>query len=253
MSELAISVVLAAYKGEKYIQAQLESIEKQLDAFDELIISVDPSDDQTFAIAKAFEKDRKIKMICLEGPGKGVVANFEHGLTYAQNPLILLCDQDDVWLENKVAVIRQAFMDNEKLMGLVHDCAICDEKLKIIEPSFFAFHHSQNGLVPNIIRNSFIGCCMAFRKEVLLASLPFPTLPMHDQFLGLQAMRLGEVCFLPQVLSLYRRHDNNVSDLKPASLYRQIQWRSQILLALSKRPIKRARSKVIKKEKQSDK
>lgn len=240
MSEPAISVVLAAYHGERYIQKQLESVVGQLRQEDELVVSIDDASptDQTWAIVQAFAAShREVKIVCLKGPNQGVISNFEYGLSQAQNPLVLLCDQDDVWLDNKVEVIRKAFQKNEKLMGLVHDCALCDEKLEIIEPSFFAFHHSKNGLISNLVRNSCIGCCMAIRKEVINASLPFPKIPMHDQFLGLQAMRLGEVLFLPEVLSLYRRHDQNLSKLKPASIANQVKWRAQLLQALAKRPI----------------
>lgn len=236
--EPAISIVLAAYNGEAYLPEQLASILKQMAPADELILSIDPSQDQTQAIAERIRQENPDRnIVLLDGPGQGVIANFENGLRQAANPVIALCDQDDVWLENKLDVLRGQFAD-PKLMGLVHDAMVCDGSLNMAEPSYFNMHHSRPGFRNNLIRNSFIGCCMALRKEVIEKSLPFPTpIPMHDQFLGLQACRMGKVLFINEVLLKYRRHEGNVSSLKPSSIYSQIAWRLQILRALSRRPV----------------
>ncbi len=241
MDVKAISVVLAAYNGQDYLPAQLASIFPQLQAGDELLISLDPSSDQSQDIVEQFLKAHSspAKIRLLQGPGQGVIHNFESALSQVQNPIVVLCDQDDVWMDNKLACIRHAFSQNPTLAGFVHDALLCTANLEVMAPSFFAYHHSKSGFVANLLRNSFIGCCMAIRKEVVEQSLPFPTIPMHDQFLGLQALRAGEVEFYAEPLLYYRRHDHNASSLKPASPKQQVQWRLQLLQALAKRPIKR--------------
>lgn len=242
-SVLPVSIVLAAYNGQAYISQQLESILPQLQKGDELIISLDPSNDQTKAILLDFvqaHQNQPAHLVLLQGPGQGVVKNFEHALHHVQNPIVVLCDQDDVWFDQKLARIRQAFEKNPKLQGLVHDAFVCDANLKPLSSSFMDDHHSQQGFLQNVWRNSFMGCCMALRKEIVEQSLPFPKIPMHDQFLGLQALRAGEVLFLKEPLIYYRRHENNASSLTPSSLSKQLQWRLQILKALQTRPISKA-------------
>lgn len=240
VGQTPISIVLAAYNGQTYISKQLESILPQLQSGDELIISLDPSKDQTKAILIQFFRDYKGKpgyLRFLDGPGQGVIKNFEHALKHVQNPIVVFCDQDDVWFDHKLARIRQVFEENPQVQAVLHDAIVCDADLQPIASSFMDYHHSQKGFLQNLVRNSFIGCCMAIRKEIIDQSLPFPSIPMHDQFLGLQALRAGEVLFLKEPLIYYRRHENNASSLHPASLSKQLQWRLQILKALQARPI----------------
>lgn len=228
-----VSVVLAACNGARYLQQQMASILSQLSGQDELIVSLDPSTDESRTIIESFQDER---IVLLEGPGKGAVRNFENGLQQVRNPIVFLSDQDDVWLPGKKETILKLF-DDPELMAVCHDAAVCDADLQVTVPSFFALHHSKNGQLANFVRNSWMGCCMAFRKEVLDAALPFPaSLPMHDQWIGLMAGRLGATQFVPQVLLNYRRHGSNVSSLHPSSLLQQAAWRFHLLRALASRP-----------------
>lgn len=233
-SVLSASIVLAAYNGEAYLAHQLDSIIHQMKPEDQLILSIDPCTDRTSEIAKFYQKNNpELNLILLQGPGKGLIANFENGLRHADRDIILLADQDDEWGDNKLATIRTQFEQDPTLAGIVHDASICDGLLNVVEPSFFKAHHSKNGYMPNIIRNSFIGCCMALRKDVVEVALPFVSpLPMHDQYLGLTALKMGRVEFLEQPLVKYRRHENNASSLHHSSLSNQIAWRVQILKAM---------------------
>lgn len=227
-----VSVVLAACNGEPYLGAQMESIVRQLDMDqDELIVSLDPSSDGSAAIIQAFD-DPRIRLIA--GPGQGVLANFENGLRQAKNPIVFLSDQDDLWHPDKVETVARRFA-NPAVTAVIHDARIVDACGRQIEPSFFRFHHSRPGFWQNIIRNSFIGCCMAIRKSVLDQALPFEkSLPMHDQWLGLCAMRQGHVVWLGKPLTDYRRHGANVSSLTHASLLQQLRWRLALVGALAR-------------------
>lgn len=231
---LSASIVLAAYQGEQYIQEQIDSIVLQMSKQDELIISIDPSADQTLSICQVIQQEYpSLDIKILEGPKQGLLKNFENGLKQASKEIILLCDQDDQWMDNKLEVIKERFQNDESLMAIVHDAIVCDANLNSIEPSFFAFHKSQEGYVNNLVRNSFIGCCMALKKEVIEIALPFmQPLPMHDQYLGLIAYKLGKVEFVKQQLVRYRRHGNNASSLQHASIGQQIKWRMQMIRAM---------------------
>lgn len=237
----SISIVMAACNGEAFIEEQLISILTQMECQDELIISIDPSTDRTESIVRRLvELYPELSIRILQGPGRGVIDNFEAGLLQTHKDIVVLCDQDDRWHPEKLDVIRDAF-DDPSLSGLVHDAAICDGDLHVLEPSYFQAHGSRAGYWNNIVRNSFIGACMALRKDVVDACLPFPRpIPMHDQFLGLQAERMGRVIFLDTVLVDYRRHGGNLSALRStAGFAQQIAWRRQMLRALRLRPAHR--------------
>ena len=57
---------------------------------------------------------------------------------------------------------------------VLHDACVTDADMHPLEPSFFAVHGSKPGFGANLIRNSFMGCCMAFRRELCGAILPLP-------------------------------------------------------------------------------
>lgn len=227
---MAVSVVMAACNGEKYIQEQLDSILCQLSTNDELIVSLDPSNDGTQNILVEYSKKYpQVKVI--KGSGKGLIKNFENGLKHTSNEYIFLCDQDDVWKRDKVKKVMSAFEDNTLLV--MHDATVVDSDLNVIQNSYYAIRKSGCGLWKNIWKNSYVGCCMAIRKELLDYILPFPDkLPMHDQYIGLVAEMNGNVKFIRDSLILYRRHSDNSSDMKHSSLVQMMKWRVEIVKAV---------------------
>ena len=118
---------------------------------------------------------------------------------------------------------------------VLHDACVTDADMHPLEPSFFAVHGSKPGFGANLIRNSFMGCCMAFRRELCGAILPLPEgIPMHDQWIGLIATRLGRVVFLEEPLLFYRRHGRNVSGGK-TSVSTKLRWRLSLVNQLLRR------------------
>ena len=220
-----ISVAMTACNGEDYIEEQLASILPQLGENDEVIVSVDPSDDMTFPIlCEAAAKDPRIRVT--EGPGRGPVKNVENALIRCGGKFIFLADQDDVWLPGKVEKVMTALSGSTLVL---HDAKIVDEALNETEPSYMHWRGSRKGVGANIWKNSYIGCCMAFRRELLDHALPFPDdLPMHDQWLGLMAEKHGSVRFLRTPLLLYRRHGNTVTKDKRSGPARMLRWRAAI-------------------------
>ncbi|MGC4022308.1 MAG: glycosyltransferase family 2 protein, partial [Cyclobacteriaceae bacterium] len=92
------------------------------------------------------------------------------------------------------------------------DCRLIDEIGNVVTQSFYNLNHSRNGLLKNFFKNSFVGCCMAFKKEILNKALPFPEgISMHDQWIGLVAQKYFRVNFIPQILVDHRRHSGNFS------------------------------------------
>lgn len=231
-----ISVCMATCNGEPYLQAQLDSVLAQLDAGDELVIADDCSTDGTLALIEQY-RDPRIRLL----PGDrrlGVVANFERALCAARGDYVFLCDQDDVWLPNKRALLIEALTSADLV---VSDCRVTDGTLSVTAPSFFAQRRSGPGLLRNLWRNSFLGCCMAFRRSLLARALPFPPgLPMHDTWLGLVASATGRVRFVETPTLLYRRHAASASPTGGRSHYgliAQIAHRVRFAVALGARLI----------------
>jgi len=229
-----VSVAMAAYNGMRFLDGQIGSILPQLKDGDELVVSCDPSTDGTWEhLAALSEKDGRIRPF--PGPGQGVQKNFENALTHCIGDVIFLSDQDDVWLPGKVAAVLDV-LEKTGAGVVLHDAQVTDGELTVLEPSFFRMRGCKPGYLRNLLKNSYIGCCMAFRREVLLPALPFPDgIPMHDQWLGLIGSRFFKTVFLEQPLILYRRHGGNVSSDRHAGFSQMLRWRFRLWRALTER------------------
>jgi glycosyltransferase involved in cell wall biosynthesis len=202
-----ISVCLATYNGERHIVRQLSSVLSQLGSADEVIISDDSSSDKTCELIANY-KDNRIHVHVNPGPN-GPVGNFQNALRLATGDYIFLCDQDDIWMHDKVADMVTLLHTYDLVLS---DCTVVDEHLNVIQSSFFATRGSRPGFVQNLLKNSYMGCCMAFRRDVLTYALPIPTVVhMHDWWIGLLAELRGNVYFHHKPLLLYIRHGNNAS------------------------------------------
>lgn len=207
-----VSVCMAVKNGELFVAEQIQSILIQLRADDELIISDDSSSDRTCAIIRSYS-DKRIQLVT--NPSSGLVSNFENALRHARGDYVFLSDQDDVWHPRKIDRMKR-YLDQ---YGLV----VCDCEVKGIEglpASYFALLRSGKGLLKNLIKNSYMGCCMAFTRSLLQKTLPFPKdLGMHDQWIGLVAEVHSNVLFLEESLVQHRRHGSNASTTFGTSTY----------------------------------
>lgn len=231
-----ISVCMTSHNGEKYIKKQIDSILKQLNDDDELIISDDGSSDCTIEIINSY-KDSRIKLLQYNPPTEYkkirnaknfyyVTSNFLNALINAKGEEIFLADQDDIWIEDRVQLVR------EKLK--IYDCVMCnlntiDENDKIIQENYFNQNPVPTNLFKYILNTRILGCCLAFNKKVLEYALPFPNyLIMHDYWIGAIAISKFKFYYLPKVLHLYRRTSTNVSTTSNKSknpLYFKILYR----------------------------
>ena len=216
-----ISVCMATYNGEKYLKDQLDSILKQIQSSDEVIISDDGSNDSTRYIIEEFQKEYK-NIYLVDGPKRGVQKNFENALKHARGDILFLSDQDDIWMDGKVERVLKEF-ENSKTLCVVHDAEIVDGNMNKVKDSFFELKNGKPGLLHNLYRNAFIGCCMAFRKCVFEKSYPFPDhIEMHDWWIGLVAECMGNTVFIYEPYLKYRRHGDNASSLHHHPLKKMI-------------------------------
>jgi len=237
-----ISVCMTTFNGELYIKDQIDSILSQLSKTDELIISDDGSTDNTISIIKNIDDDR-IRLLFHEKKNEKywfnyTTRNVEYALQHAKGEFIFLADQDDVWLPNKVSLMKSGLYSCDLI---VSNCNVTDNKLNITNYSYFDLIHSKRGIIHNILKNSYLGCCMAFKKELLSLFLPFPNGPIaHDIWIGLIADKKSCVKFIETPTLLYRRHETCVSTSckrSNSSLIFKIYYRVCIVISLIKHSI----------------
>ena len=230
-----ISVCIATYNGEKFIKEQLNSILIQLSEEDEVLISDDGSTDNTIAILESYN-DSRIKVYL--NNFKNVVNNFEFIISKSFGDFIFLSDQDDIWSNSKIKEYMCVFSKDDKTSLVISNLHLIDKNGNLIHKQFYK-NKFTNKLLCNIIQNNFIGCSMAFRKEVKSVILPFPkSLAMHDWWIGSCSILFGKVEFLDKKLIYYRRHENNFTKDGGANLLIKLIWRVNLIISLIFRVIK---------------
>ena len=228
--EAMIDILLSTYNGEKYLAEQLESIITQSYSDWTLYIRDDGSIDNTMSIIEEHCTRYPYKIVKYEDflGNIGFVRSFEELLKQAKSEYFMFCDQDDVWLPQKVekAMLAMKIRENKNPDTPVIVCSdlyIVDEHLNKISDSYWSYSkitpqylQKSNQLAVN---NYVTGCTMLFNKKTKDISLPFgKNAIVHDAWIALKVLSAGGII---QTLStpeiLYRQHGLNqygASDIK---------------------------------------
>ncbi len=226
-----ISVVMTTYNGARHLREQLASIIEQLGDDDELIISDDRSTDETLQILNEHASGR-VRIVITSGK-LGPIRNFEHAISHARGQIVVLSDQDDRWLPGRLQRVRDHFAaGNTPYDLLVMNSIIADGELNPTHDSLFAYLDAGKGLAKNVYRNTYVGCHMAFRRELLKVAIPFPrAIPMHDMWLGLVSEMVGPVTFDPTQTLMFRRSGHNYTQTH-YPLRQRLVWRLGLITSL---------------------
>jgi glycosyltransferase involved in cell wall biosynthesis len=226
-----VSVCMAAYNGEKYVEQQLQSILSQLGSQDEVIIVDDKSTDRTRDKILSIV-DPRIHMVW-HSTNCGVVATFEDAVRNATGDVIFLADDDDIWAPEKVAKVLDVFRQNESVKIVLTAISVINQEGNISADTIYSNRKKFNsGFWANVLMNHYQGSAMAFRSTLLTAILPFPKNVgfLHDAWIGTRnARRGGKVAYIDTPLLFYRRHPDNYS--RKMSPLQRLKTRLQLLLA----------------------
>jgi glycosyltransferase involved in cell wall biosynthesis len=211
-----ISVCMAVYNGERFLEEQLQSILDQLGDDDEVIIVDDRSTDRSMDLIKNMADPR---LVLLSNESNiGPIASFERAITVSKGTHIFLSDQDDIWRSNKVKRTLQVFASTNCLL-VVSDARVVDAERRILNESLFSLRRSGPGFWRNLYKNGFVGCCMTIRSDSKELFLPFPRqISMYDEWIGLCTTVAGRVHFMDDALVDYRRHRKNVTKMTHGSI-----------------------------------
>ncbi|WP_042462518.1 glycosyltransferase family 2 protein [Neobacillus dielmonensis] len=232
---MKLTVCLATYNGEEFVIRQLNSVIKQLTNEDEVIVVDDCSKDRTIQlIHQTFGERVKVHV---NERNSGAIKSFEKAISLAKGDIIFLCDQDDVWEDDKVATVLKAFQEQNAVL-VVHDATVVNGNLETLDSSWNHYNHNnlKQGIIGNIVKNAYTGAMMAFRKELVSDILPFPaSIEMHDQWIALVCMKKKKkIVFIDKPLMKYVRHGGNVTGMKKRSLSEQIKGRLRTISAITR-------------------
>jgi glycosyltransferase involved in cell wall biosynthesis len=212
-----VSIAIATYNGEKYLTEQLDSIFGQTYKNIEVIVSDDHSTDGTVGILRKYSEKFGLKFDINE-KNIGVVKNFENAVSKCTGEYILLSDQDDIWMPDKIETLL-AGIGNFSLIysdGYILNSGDRNHEKKISQQKWikpFGIDSSNNDLYKYLIFNSFIlGSSLMFKRELLNSALPFyESYRNHDWWLAICADNENGIKYIDHPLFYYRIHGENFS------------------------------------------
>lgn len=187
-----IDILLSTYNGEKYIEELLESLDNQTYKNFNVIVRDDGSTDRTLEIIKKYKDTHCLSIYILSDNlgNLGSTLSFEALMRNSKADYFMFCDQDDYWCEQKIEISLKRMHELESSLGEKTPCAVftdlyvVDEKLNIINDSFFKAAHMPFDVVNDLYKAMAVsvspGCTMLMNKWVLNYALPIPKTVIHD-------------------------------------------------------------------------
>lgn len=220
-----VDILMATYNGEAFVEEQVRSIMSQSYTDWRLLVHDDGSVDATMAIIRSLAaEDNRIVLIEDDVAHLGVARNFIHLVGCSTAPFVMFCDQDDIWLSDKV----------ETMVRLMEQCE--QSQPQVVYSNAYLWN-AQRGIIsdkntltyPSTLRQALFlntgiqGASALFNARMReLLCQPLAHYAMHDHVLLLLGITQGEVHYIHQSLMYYRQHTNNVTGNAPGSIWKKI-------------------------------
>jgi len=212
-----VVILLAVYNGGDYLSDQLQSIAAQEHQSWQLLASDDGSTDNSRDILEEFAATHPVT--CVTGPGTGAAANFLSLIRQARDHVatghwMAFCDQDDVWLPDKLSRGIAALGDQEDPCPALYcsrtwitDTALHERRISAPRPRPPSF---RNALVQNVASGNTILLNPAATRLVAEAAQQVERVVVHDWWVyQLITGAGGRVVHDDTPTLLYRQHDVN--------------------------------------------
>jgi glycosyltransferase involved in cell wall biosynthesis len=219
---VSIEILLATYNGAPWLGAQLDSIAAQTWGDWTVTARDDGSSDRTLDVLHAWGARHPGRLRVLDdGRGRlGAAGSFSALLEASSASRVAFCDQDDVWMKDRLQVAAEALGSLESAHDpatplLVHsDLAVVDAGLRPLASSLWQYHHLEpqdaSTLRRLLVRNVVTGSTALLNRPLADLCGPIPAeAAMHDWWVALVAAALGKVTHIAAPTVLYRQHDAN--------------------------------------------
>ena len=220
-----VDILMATYNGEAFVEEQVRSIINQTYTDWRLLVHDDGSTDKTMEILHRLAQEDERVVVIEDGLQRlGVARNFIHLAKQSTAAYCMFCDQDDVWLPNKV----------EKM---VHAIEQYDQGVPQVMYTNAFLWNPERGIIsdkntltyPTTLRQTLFlntgiqGAAAIFNRAMCkVIEQPLSYYAMHDHVLLLAGICFGEVHYLHESLMYYRQHEHNVTGNAPGSIAKKI-------------------------------
>ena len=217
-----VDILLATYNGEKHLSAQIASLFEQTFNDWRLLVRDDGSTDATVSIIQSLVLEHPDKVVFIEDElgNLGPSQSFSKLMTHSSAPYVAFCDQDDVWMQDKLELQLQEMIKTEKKSGpdtpvLIHtDLKVVGASMMEWSDSFWQYQNikpaKMNKLNILLLQNYVTGCTCLLNRSLVNEASPIPDQAiMHDWWIALVALSKGEIVEIERASIYYRQHGSN--------------------------------------------
>lgn len=233
-----ISIAMATYNGEEFLEKQLDSILHQTIQDFEVVICDDQSKDSTWQILEKYAQHDQRFRIYRNEQNLGFKKNFEKAIGLTKGEYIALSDQDDIWYPRHLEILLNNIGENMLCIG---NCDMIDQDDNIYPQRYYEDSQQYHYLYTDSIRQScrilftispFIGCSMMMKRSFLDKALPLPEeIKYHDVWFSLIGCFCG-MTFTQEKVIHYRMTGRNVTGLRTNQLSKWIMFKIFLKLLL---------------------
>lgn len=218
--DFKVSILLSTYNGEKYIKQQIDSLLNQSYKNFNLYIRDDGSTDSTISIINLIN-DSRIHLLSDSLGNIGPTGSFIELIKNINSDIYLFCDQDDIWLSNKlektVYSINKIGINN--LILFHSDLHLVDSNINHYK---ITFNNHEKIKLPEdyelrqlFLQNCIVGCTIGITNSLVekskIREVNYKQIAMHDWWFALVAKKFGSIQFSETPTILYRQHSSNAS------------------------------------------
>ena len=212
-----LSVVLCTYNGQDYLKEQLNSLFSQTLGPDEVVVRDDCSTDETIAVVERFAQSNGEICFASSVNNVGATQNFSQAIARSRGDVIFCCDQDDIWIPEKLEVIEATFAGRPDVGYVFTNAARINESGEELPKTLWeslpvAFDHKRqrefvdHGFGQLLRSNVVTGCTLAFRSEFKSLVLPIPEAWVHDAWIAVCISAVSSGLPIAEKLVRYRQH-----------------------------------------------
>ena len=211
----SISVALACYNGIDYISEQLDTIRTQTLPPDEVIIADDCSSDGTYEFCADYIARYSLTgwRVYRNAHNTGPQKNFRAVLAECSGEYIFTCDQDDIWMPDKIASMVSIMKEHPQISLLTSNyIPLVSGKPAKVHMKYI--DRDDGSVIPLRLQVSGLanlrpGCTFCFRHKLLEKfSVMDIDEALHDAMLWKYAIVSDSLYLLNRQLMYWRRHEH---------------------------------------------
>ncbi|OWK43961.1 glycosyltransferase family 2 protein [Fimbriiglobus ruber] len=229
---MKLSVALCTYNGEKYLADQLASVRAQSRLPDEVVVCDDVSTDGTVGVVRRFAAEVSFPVrVEVNAENLRSTRNFAKAIGLCTGDVVVLSDQDDVWLPHKLETLERTLLAHPEAGFVWSNAAVVNDTLNPLGFTLWdaiRFSPSDQRRVRQgrafevlLKRYRVTGATMAFRAAYRDIVLPIPPEWVHDAWIALVIAAVAPCVPIEEPLIRYRQHASQQIGQRMRGLYAQ--------------------------------